>query len=494
MRRRTLLALLLCAALPVPAQGQQYLLRLDGRVQRVDFRGVRPDSLRQDQTVTGPDGGPETPDGYAVTCTGDSTCYFFRPGAVRHAAPFVTSADLTAWGFGVHGLSLRANARVGLDLGEATPWPGNDPALQLVEGYAEYATERLTGRAGRQTERGRLGAYGHDGLHLDYRFPALGLSATGYAGFGLARGSSLPITSEALDPLEEFHPERRQQLAGLATEWRSRPFDARLDYAREVDGDTRNFVSERAAASATVRPFPNWSVAGGVDYDLARGWWGTMDLTIRRSGARAGGTLGVQRYRPYFDLLSIWGVFSPIPHTAVNGSLWVIPLRGLTLRGAGERYWYPDAEAETALLVDETRGWRWNAGAGYVVTPRLALDAGYQAAFGPGAASQGVDASAEYKASTVLTLMAEGGYQVRPLEYRFMDPALTWYGLGLEVRPSARTRASFRATRLEEDRRRPDAAAIDWSQTRLTASLSWLFGSSIDRVPLPPAIRRAGRR
>ena len=59
--------------------------------------------------------------------------------------------------------------------------------------------------------------------------------------------------------------------------------DARLDYEREVDRDTRNFVSERMAFSATLRPLFGWSLTGGADYDLARGLWGSADLSLPAS-------------------------------------------------------------------------------------------------------------------------------------------------------------------------------------------------------------------
>jgi hypothetical protein len=487
-------AILLLTA-PVTGAAQEYVVRLDTRIQDASYRGIRKDSVPQGQVVTAPSGGLETSDGYAVSCfPGQAFCYFNRAGPTRRGGPLTTSADLTAWGFGVRGLSLHANARIGVDLGGSDIWPGTDPAVQLIEGYAEYAAERVTARLGRQIERGRLGYYGYDGARLAYTVPKLGLTAIGYGGLGLASAVALPVTSEALNPLDDFQPRTRQLLAAAALEWQNRIGEARFDYEREVDRDPRNLVSERMALSATVHPIAGWSLSGGADYDFARGLWGSADLTLRHSRKTFGGSVGVRRYRPYFDLWTLWGVFSPVPYSAVNGTIWLSPSPRLTLRAGGERYRYSNAEADTPLLSVETKGWRWNAGAGYRVSSAVNLDVGYQAEFGPGASSHGADGSVSVLATRSLTLTAEAGHLARPLEFRAEDPGLTWYGFAADYRATERLRVGLRATRYDENRNRPDASAIDWSQTRLSASLSWLLGSSADRLPLPPAVRREGRR
>ena len=479
-------------------EAQGYRLRLDSRAQRVSYRGMVVDSIPVGEVVTGPTGGPRTPDNFAVRCPpGGSHCFYFRAGPERTGGPMVTTADLTLWGLGVSGLSVRVNGRLGLDLDGDETWPGTQPTAQLIEAYAEYAHRRFTVRGGRQLLVHRLGTTGFDGGRGIVRLGSTGVEIDGYVGLGLARATALPPTSPVLDPLNEFQPQSRQILAGAALGYRGRLWDARLDYQREVDRDSRNFVSERAALSLGFRPTPHWSLAAGVDYDLANTWVGNADAVLRYTAPWITVTGGLRQYRPHFDLWTLWGAFSPVPYHAADVAVFVRPTRSLELRARGERYAFSDTETETPLVDVDDDGWRLGVGASYNLGETWHFDAGYREEYGPGASSHGFDALITWLPTTTLSITAYGSTLERPLEFRFNEASVDAVGMDAEWSLGNRLRLGVGGARYWETRDRPDAAAFDWGQTRLHARVTLLLRSEADVFRLPPALRtrpRAGSR
>jgi hypothetical protein len=485
---RLLLAALLLAP-PLAAQG--YRLRLDGRFQGVAYRGIQLDSIAVADTVAGPGGGPATPDGFAVRCpSGAPYCFYFRPGSVRHGAPFVATGDLALWGLGVRGVSVHATARAAVDFAGTNDWPGTEPAVQLLNGYLEYSVERATVRAGRQQTSSRLGTIGFDGAELTVRDARRGLDASVYGGWGLARGVALPVTSPALNPIDDFQPRRRQLLLGLSAGWAGARVDVHADYLREVDPRSDYFVSERAGVAFAVRPAPAWAVTAGADYDLAAGWWGSAEAAVGYASPSVTASLGTRRYRPHFELWTIWGAFSPVPYRALQGRVSVQALPQVQLRGRAERYRFDHAEAATPLVNVEESGWRTELG--MTATPATAwtLDAGYHREFGPGAASVGSSASVTYAPAGPYSVTLHGASLDRPLELRFSESVLHLYGVDARVEPREGLRVELGAVRYSEDRRRPDAAAMDWGQWRVTLRAVLAIGSGDDLQRLPPARRR----
>jgi len=479
--------LLSCATtLTLGAQG--YRLRLDSRVQAVAYRGVTLDSVARSDSVTA--------GGYALQCNPTGFCTFYRPGPIIHAAPVTTTADVTVWGLGVPGLSVRAIGRTVGDLSSGDNWPGTDPRVQLLEGYAQYAVARWTAQVGRQTVATRFGLTGFDGGRLTLRDARRGLELTGYAGWGLWRGSALPVTSPALNPLDEFRPPERTIVAGAGAGWTSPRVDARVSYEREVDPNVDYFVSERAGLDVVARPYAGVSLAAGADYDVAQGWWGNASATLGyiAPGGRMSAMAGVRRYRPHFDLWTIWGAFSPVPYTAVDGSVAVKPLTRLELRMQGEHYRFANSETATPLVSVESSGWRFSWGATYTVARNWAVDGAYHAEFGPGAASRGFAAGLTYARGDRLSLTAHAATLDRPLEFRYDAASLDLIGLAADYRPAARLRFQLDASRYAEDRTRPDPGAFSWDQVRVSARMILLFGSGADAGSLPPAVRAMPER
>jgi hypothetical protein len=485
--RWSLVAIVLAG--PLPAQG--YRVQLDVRAQAVSFRGLALDSIPLADTVAGAGGGPATPDGFAVHCaSGASHCMYFRPGSVRRGVPLVTTADVAAWGFGVRGLSAHGTARLGVDVGAGDVWSGTDPALQLLAGYLEYAGPTLSARVGRQTMLSRLGAAGFDGGAATMRDSRRGLEIGGYAGWGLARGVALPVTSPALNPLDDFQPRRRQLIAGIAAAWATAGADVRLDYRREVDPRSDYFVSERLGLTAALRPAASWSLEGGADYDLAAGWWGSAEARVAYATGTLGASLGLRRYRPHFDLWTIWGAFSPVPHTAVqwHGSMRLHPR--VQLRARADAFRFAEAEAATPLVNEEDAGWRAELGATVAPAIGWTFDAGYHREYGPGAATTGASAALTYAPARPYRLTIHGATLDRPLEFRYSESVLNMLGVEASATAGGRTRLVLSATRYVEDRRRPDAAAMDWGQWRLMLRATTALGSGDDLGGLPPAVRR----
>lgn len=483
--------------LPTVGLAQGYRLRLDAGVQSIRFRGYQLDSVPISDVDTLSDGSLESSDGFAVDCGPVVPyCSFFRPGAERSSNPLVAAADLTLWGLGIRGLRVRVNGRFATDLSDDAEWPGTEPALQLLEGFVEYAAAPTWSvRGGRQIQTGRLGYYGYDGGRLVLRAPKAGLEATGYVGLGLARGALVPITSPAANPLGEYRPAESQLVAGATASWISPIVELNGEYQREVDRSSDYFTSERIALSGTLRPLARVSLVGGSEYDIAQGFFGTTDLSVRYTTQPWGAVAGWRKYRPHFDLWTVWGAFSPVPYNAAYGSAFVNPLNGLQLRVRGERYRFDEAEVESPLVTLEREGWRASGGASYRMTPAWLVDLGYHQQFGPGAASKGWDGAVTYTPTARVTLTAHGNSLERPLEYRYDESHLVTLGLDGEIAASDNVRIAVTATRYDEDRQRPDAAAFEWDQLRLGARVVLLFSSGADRAALPPARARrpAGR-
>jgi hypothetical protein len=476
----------------VPAHGQGYRVRIDTRYQSVAYRGVQLDSILAADAVVGEGGGWETPDGFAAYCpNGALYCTYYTAGDSRRGNPFVASVDGRIWGLGVTGLSIVGKARLGWDISDPVEWPGVDPALQLVEGYAEYVNRLLTVQLGRTNVMTRLGYWGFDGARADVRLLDDKFFVQGYGGWGLARGVALPVTSSALNPLDDLQPRERQVLWGAGLGWSQQGVDARLIYQRQISSESDNIVGEFAAFDATIRPSASFAIVGGVDYDVATGNWGTADLAATITAPRGGlaVTVGGKRYRPYFPLWTIWGAFSPVGYSAGYGSVSYAPISGLELWTRGEAYGYEDTEAESSNVSVESDGWRWTLGGAYKWTAGWTFKADYFIDKGPGSRSLGFDFVTTWQPMGSVYVTADVQRLQRPLEFRFDDIDVWSYGLRLDYRTVRGVRLNGEVRYYDEKRDRLDGAAFSWNQFRLNLGAMVNFGTPIVGG-LHPAILR----
>jgi hypothetical protein len=471
------------------ARGQGYRLRVDARGQSVIYRGLALDSIPIDEAETGPSGGLVSPDGIQVNC-GASWCYLYRPGPDLRALPVSVAADLILWGLGIRGLTVHLNGRLLANPGDQGSWPGTEPAAQLLEGYAEYDAAWLTARAGRLLVSSRLFPMGFDGGWARGRWAGPGLEAVAYGGWGLGRAAVLPVTSPELNPLDEWRPAERQLVMGAGVAWQPGPAEVRAEYRREVDPDADYLVSERAAVSFSGHPLRSILLTGGLEYNLDFGTLGSADATATWIGQAVTAAVGARRYRPYFDLWTLWGAFSPVPYNAVTGSLQARLWKWLELRGRGERYWYEAAEASTALVTVENDGWRYSLGASAQLSGRWTVDGSYQLEFGPGASARFFDLGVRYQPVDRLQVSAYGGRLFRPLELRYYDATTIWVGSRAEWTFADGMRVWGDAAWYADERDRPDPAATEWDQVRVRGGLSFTFGTNADRLAgLPPGRR-----
>ena len=493
MTRALRTALLAALLLPAPLLAQGWRVLLDSRVQATSFRGWRVDSIPVTDTVTGAGGGTETPDGYVARCNGAPYCRYWRPGADQRGAPALVTADATLWGLGLAGLSFHARTRFGADLGAGDPWYGPDRTVELVEGYADLERERYQVRAGRQVVSGRIGWWGIDGVRGWARDATLGLEASAYAGWGLARSSNLTVTSDALNPLGDFQTGMRQGAWGATARWSEPHGSLEAQYHREWSGVDGGVTVERAAVSAEHTIVGPVSASGGAIYDLASGLWGSWDFGARYGAGRVSASARVRQYRPLFDLWSVWQVFSPVAYHAAEGGVGVRVSPRVALRVGGERYWYDAPETSTPLVTVEDAGWRMSYGATWTPRADLTVDGELRREFGVGAYANSVQGSVVWLPRPHLTVRANAGHLERPLEYRYDVSTLNWLGLGTDWRACDRVTLGGAVDRWAEERARPDAAAFSWDQLRLSLRMTWLLVSDADRLPLPPGRPRSSR-
>ena len=462
--------------LAVPAQAQT--LRTTG-ASTLRYIGIRP--LELDSVPVGITTGDgvlrRTTDGRLVRCVPAALhCYLYRSGARTGMVPAVQDVGMSVWGIG-RGVSGYAQVRARADLGSGSAaWPRADDALDVLEAYAQLDRGPVRLRGGRQWRTSGLGFYNFDGFSALYRADPR-ISVEGFAGWTLVRGLHEPVSTEALAAVESYVPERRGLLFGA--EVRARPSAATslsASYQREIRSDRGGLYGERVALDGVTR---RGAAALELELDADVAGRDVNEARLRLLlpplyGVRT--HLQARRYRPYFELWTIWRAFTPVGFSELGGgAAWRSTEHpvGFTVRGARRAYDATGAELTFTTLRDA--GWYMDVTAEVEPAPSWRLSGMYAADLGFGAAKGQGSARVERRFGTG----SHGGLVLhafqRSTELRVDEGTVFGASADGALRLSARTGVSG-AVSFYRHADRGSAPAVDWSQWRALLRLDWVVG------------------
>jgi hypothetical protein len=489
VRRTALFIAASLAILPtvLPAQGFRGTATTTTRY--LELRPIVRDTVSRVRVTELPDGTLEF-EGRPVTCVTGLPCVFYRPGEVQSATFASQDVGLTAWGFGVTGLSTTILLRARADLAGEFEWPQSDDPFDAVLAFAQYNRGMLRARAGRQQNISGLGFSGYDGLNL-LAEPLANLELEAYAGRSLLRGTVEPRT-EALRGVEEFAFDSAAGeifLFGGSARWEPRGGTAlAVRYQRELRGWRGAIGAERASFDVSTDAARPLRLEAAVDYDVAFDQVGKAhvraQLPLLHSRLFLDAT--ARRYQPWFDLFTIWGFFSPVAyHEGELRATWAA-LPSLRVWGAGAFRRYEESNAPIVLGGVERESARGELGAEWLLGPQFTFDGEYRWESGAGAFLSSGDATLQWSPVARVSLFVNGTAFQQIEEYRLGEGVVLGFGGGADVELLPRTRLLAGANLYRQNFENRTSAA-DWNQLRAFASLNIGFGED------PGAARRPGR-
>ncbi|MEP7381546.1 MAG: hypothetical protein ABI910_07660 [Gemmatimonadota bacterium] len=481
------LGMLACAALLAPAAARAQGVRISGTtwLQSIDLHPLYPDSVSVVQ-VTGEGTSRRTADGRLAQCPAASLyCYFSTSGARETTNPLLQDLSLAAWGFG-RGISAQAHVRARTSLGgSAARWPRMDDRFDALDAFVQV--DRALGRArlGRQWASNGLGVYNFDGAALLLRRRAHSLEA--YGGRALAQGLNESYRSAEIGAVDDLPPQENGYLVGLRL--RLRPSDVSavsMVYQRVITGDRSGLYSERVAFDATTR-LHGLSLDGATTLDVAGHDVNEARLRASRSlpnGLRL--SVEARRHRPFFELWTIWGAFSPVGFDEGRAEVgWRTAGARLQLAAHGAYRRYDDTGAGVDFLPLRSDGWRTGLDATWVASDRLVASASSAVDIGFGSSRSDASAGLRWRPSERLSLGSTLSAFQSIYEFRVGTGRVFGAAADASIRLTPDTRIAFDGG-IYHHRLTHDAPGTDWSQRRASVRLEWTVGRD-------PGLSRSGR-
>ncbi len=466
------LTILLMGSAPEAASAQGVRGWVSSSVQMLEMRPLATDTIPVELTTTDANGNTIY-QGNVVQCTLVSACLGYR--ALDEARTVAVSQDLslTAWGFGMRGLSFTTLLRTRQRGGSDVLWPRSDDAFDAILAYAQLVRGALQVRLGRQEIRSGLGFPAFDGASVGWSRNQMHLEA--YGGRSLARGLRDPA-NDALRGLEDFVPDQSVVLLGAAVRARLNVTSVTGRYQREIYWDRSGLESERASVDFATW-LPRLRVTGSLDYDFAFERVGKGNLTVSApfAGSRWLVEATAKRYVPYFSLSTIWGFFEPVSYSEAQLRVaWgPNPRLGTWVSGAWRRY----GTTNTAVILRPLENVGKRAGAGLRWQPfaEWAVDGSYHLEWGPGSTLSSGDASVRWTPSERVSVALSALSFQQFEEFRLGEGRAWGGGLSTDLGISQRASLSGGVSILRHDDR-GGSVTSPWDQTRAWSSLRILVG------------------
>jgi hypothetical protein len=457
-------------ALPDPAPAQGIRGELRATAAYLDYRTVLRDSVPESEV---PGEGPwrRLPDGTPVVCVPGQFCYWYRAGEMAEATPYTQDLKLTAWP-GWRGVSARAHLRG--RLGSDAFWPTSSERLAALELFVDFERPDVRVRGGRQRRDGALGAHPFDGAAVLWK----GLSPLRvelYAGRSLGRALDQTYTGSLLAEADDLAPDEPAWLIGGAATWRpGRRFSTGFVYQRELRADRAGLYSERAALDAVLR-VGRGTLEASTKVDVAAAELNDVRVAAKTPIGRRGDAAVEGRFhRPFFDLWTIWGAFSPVGFTEGRAAAGVAVTPELRLEASGAYRDYEDTGTGIEFAPIEGDGLRLTGGARWS-RPDWTLSALARLNRGYGAYRSSIDLSVERRFGARAAFGVHGLGTQQFTEFRFGDGRS--HGAGLSGRWGAGNfdldgRLAVYRHGFEDRPGYPD-----YEQWRGMLGLTWRFGT-----------------
>ena len=376
-------------------------VRITG-VTTMDYEELQPMAVDSvPASTTTPDTGllRQMPNGTIVECTGvDAYCSYYRSTSRINTVPILQDLTATGWGLG-QGISIYADAEIRTAVGsDVDILPLASEHFDLIAAYAELDRSIVRIRLGRQWANSPLGSYAYDGGSALVA-PLRGLTAQLYGGWGLAQGLTYERTNPLISAVEDLAPTDPGYILGGSVDYRPSPLGGvSLQYQREIETNFSGLYSERVAGAGNAHLGPTLLDAQLI-YDLSTGDVNNAELRAQLPlGAEWSLSAQVRHYVPFFELWSIWGVFSPVGYNqGVVSAAWAAPDQRFHVEASADYRQYQNTDAGVSFLPLLTSGWDMGLDASWQVAPAWTVLGGYHLLVGVGAARDDGDAGFRWR-------------------------------------------------------------------------------------------------